>query len=106
MKIRLRLLGSSRLHDTKKSAQIDYTYNGSPYTLYVPYIRRLVSPMTNSRITLEDSEGNEIDIRQQPGIPYVISAKMLGGKRIQITTENEETYVFEDDEIPDLTKIF
>jgi hypothetical protein len=68
---------------------LKYKYFGQSYHISVPYKRKHISNMISFRATLVYENNEQKDITQQPGIPYNLSAKQLGGKFVIIT--NDET---------------
>lgn len=70
-----------------KSASIIYSRYGKEHILNIPYQRESVSKMTGLSVFLikNSPEGPQtINITQQPGIPYFVSAYDLGGEEIYI----------------------
>ena len=82
------------------SALINIQHGGNTNSIYIPYNRRLVTKMLNTRAFLLKGE-DKIEITHKPGVPYLVSAKQMGGDMIVI--ENKEGHVlncYKDDEIP------
>jgi hypothetical protein len=75
---------------SSKCASILYDRLGTQYLLIVQYDRSKIADMTQFKAFLH-FKGNidTIDITQQPGIPYTVTANELGGSHIEIT--NMET---------------
>ena len=95
-------LASFTINDSGKSAFIVYSRCGKDYMINVPYKRELVTQMSKCKVFL--SKNNEmINITQQPGIPYLVSAKMLGGDKI-IMNCGETVKEFLNDEIPSFSQ--
>lgn len=67
---------------TEQAVLIRYRRFGRNYLLHVPYSERDVRRMTSHQVFLEADNGDTTPITQQPGIPYMVSAKELGGKSI------------------------
>jgi len=76
------------------SATIFYQRLGSQYKLLIPYNMSYISYMSQFKVELLLSNSDPQNITQQPGIPYLICAKDLGGSFIRIT--NEDTGLFHD----------
>lgn len=76
--------------DTKACAKILYTYNGIERNLYVPYESSKVAEMSQYIVQLYYANGTTLDITQQPGVPYLVTAALLGGKEIRATEVNSE----------------
>jgi hypothetical protein len=77
------------INDSDLSATILYKRLGHEYMLMVPFNRDYVAGMSQFRAKLFRHNKSPIDITQQPGIPYLVSAHDLGGTHIEIT--NHET---------------
>jgi hypothetical protein len=87
------------INDTDMSANIVYERLANKYILFVPFNRKYIASMTQFKAELLRKNDTPIDITQQPGIPYMVSAKLLGGDSIRIT--NQETGNYHDyDNIP------
>lgn len=72
------------INDINQTVVLKYTYYDKEYKITMPYRRCEVLNM--SQYTAELSVDDlMIDITQQPGIPYILSAKELGGKFIKLT---------------------
>lgn len=79
------------VNNTDESASVVYERLGKQYILLVPYNRSRVVSMSQFKVELIRDGKQAVDITQQPGIPYMVSAKELGGNKIVIT--NEETRI-------------
>lgn len=64
---------AEKFHHTLK---ISYFYEGQMYTLHVPYERKLESRMMNQNV-LFHYPNETMELRQQPGIPYLITPRHL-----------------------------
>jgi len=88
-----------KFNENRKSACIEYIREGgSKYKIYVPYNQHLRSKMNGYTVYLLKNT-QLIDITQQPGIPYLVTADMLGGQSI-IIKKYDETKTFDLHEIP------
>ncbi len=90
--------------DTGRSACITYTRMGLTYTVYVPFEKRKVAKLSGIRVYLHKGNGEVVDITQQPGIPYLVTALMLGGDKIRVVGENN-TVFFGPDEMVNLESV-
>lgn len=82
------------------SAILKISQGGKTHSVYVPYDRRKSTSMLRKKVYLL-KEGEKIDITQKPGIPYLVSAEMLGGETIIIEdSEGNEIRSFLKNEIP------
>ena len=93
-----RLYGKSMAHKENNTIVIDYFYDGYLYQVYLPFERKLVNKMINSRVEVELENGT-VHIQQQPGIPYFISPYNLGAKNAKIYSIMEEKTVSEKEKI-------
>jgi len=92
-----------RLTPNRQVAEISYVRIEHPYRVWVPYDRHLAGRSIGHTATLiRDNE--EINITQQPGIPYLVTAEDLGGSEIRIQTRNAVFVYRGSDPIP--THIF
>lgn len=86
------------------SAMIKINHGGKSHSIYVPYNRRKSTKMLQTRVFLLKGE-EKIPISQKPGIPYLVSAKDLGGDIILIEDRDGNVLkVYKDDEVPDFYK--
>lgn len=72
---------------------IPYIYEGKEYQVWVPFERKLVSKMLNQSLhVLEENSNDPKILRQQPGIPYLITPAHLGadsGILISLSTQKQ-----------------
>lgn len=89
--------------DSGKAGCLTYTRHGNTYMLAVPYNRRLLSKTMDMRVFLvkdtpfENTPYKEIEITQQPGIPYLVTPDMLGGKYFKVILQGQ-TFQIEHDQ--------
>lgn len=89
------------INTTQCSASIMYEYIGKPYIVTVPYNKKHVIRMSDYKVELIYEDGKILPITQQAGVPYLVSAKSLGGKYIKVTDfESESAKIYNEDEIP------
>lgn len=80
-------------------AVLCYTRLNKEYKLYVPYNR--MKSLSSDITALLVKNGKEINITQQPGIPYLVSANDLGGEKIILTNNiTGSSFDYFDDKIP------
>jgi len=87
--------------DTDISAKISYNYGPKKFHVFVPYRRDYVINMSQFKVELLNGDQIIQNITQSPGIPYLITASILGGDSIRII--NEETsmsYIYDIDTCP------
>lgn len=87
------------INNTGKSASIKYSRYGCEYILNVPYNRQKLSLMSKLKVFLVLESGEQVEITQQPGVPYTVSARDLGGKQIKVI-QPEGTSLYSIDEVP------
>jgi hypothetical protein len=75
---------SFTISDTDECAILKYERSTALYNLYLPYNRSYVLPMSQFIVELVREQGPPILLTQQPGIPYLITARSLGGTHIRI----------------------
>jgi hypothetical protein len=71
--------------DTDACAILKYQRSTVPYNLYLPYNRSQVLYMSQFLVELLREQKPPLVLTQQPGIPYLITARALGGTHIRIT---------------------
>jgi hypothetical protein len=67
---------------------IQYLRDQRRYQVTLPYHRNQVVAMAAFRATLCYSTGEEEDITQEPGVPYLATAQERGGQFIRLTNED------------------
>lgn len=86
---------------TEKSLNIVYEYFGESHIVTIPYDRNHIAFMSQLKAELICKNDEILNITQQPGIPYIVSAAQLGGKCIKIYDyDSEKSYDYEGDKIP------
>lgn len=81
-------IASFAVNESDLSASIIYERMGSQYILMVPYSRKYVAAMTQFKVELLRHDKEPLNITQQPGIPYIVTAHDLGGYSIRVTNED------------------
>jgi len=95
------------------SMHLQFQHEGKTHSIYLPWNESLIRKMQRRKVYLlkrnnvSQSDTNlsntytRIDISQKPGIPYLLSAKDLGGEKIIIEDLSGEIIgEFENEEIP------
>lgn len=67
-----------------KYATITYDRIGTKSTITVPYNRTATVSMSQYKAFLHLENGGQVDITQQPGIPYLSTPRSLGGNAITL----------------------
>lgn len=80
-------------------AMITYKRRGRTYQVFVPYNKRKINKVTGKLVYLIKDE-DKIDITQQPGVEYMLTAKDMKGKKIVIYDQEGETVELGEDVIP------
>lgn len=80
---------SIELHENY--AIIPYSYNGGDYNVRIPYIRSKVCHMDAFIVWAETKEGS-VNITQQPGIPYLLTAEQLDCETITVHNVDTDQY--------------
>lgn len=94
------------INDTGCSASITYNHVGKSYLVNVPFKSSLTNAMMPLRAVLhkllnDKKTVKEIDITQEPGIPYMVCAGDLGGSKIVISNSfTGQSMTFETFESP------
>ncbi len=79
---------SSKIHPAG-SMTFKYLKNGKMYHLTVPYDRGIQAVTSFKKVYLisptpGNSEGQKTEITQEPGIPYLVTARQMGGIKLRI----------------------
>lgn len=86
------------------SALINYNFKGLRKRIIVPYKQNLFRKMNQSDVFLVKDD-KTIEITQQPGIPYLINAKMLGGTKLLVKNKiNDIENQYEENEFINFDK--
>lgn len=86
---------------TGRRATIEYLWLNRSYRMVVPFDQNAATDMAPYRATLILNEEESVDITHQPGIPYLATAKSLGGIAITVlNTLSGEQHRYEADQAP------
>jgi hypothetical protein len=86
--------------DNERGVVISYELSGKQYLCTMPYSRKMSLNMRQYKAELVTEHGH-VDITQQPGIPYIVPAKDIGGNSIILTNLlTGQTYTYDDGAIP------
>src|SRR5579872_5289288 len=97
-----------------KVIKINYIYKSKIHSVYLPVYNIKFSDMNIKYYLItggiiDANSGNastiEVDITQQPGIEYHVTAEMLGGNKIISKKFDDTLTEFKEDEIPRITKL-
>ena len=88
--------------EKSKSAIILYNHGGKNHNICVPYDRSKSRKMLRKEVFLVrlDDHENRVEITHKPGVPYLLSAKEMGGIKIVVTKDGETIREYGEDEIP------
>lgn len=73
----------SNLIIDKNLAIINYSHNDKNYILHLPY-DSIAAKTRSKRVFAIKENGEEINITQQPGLPYLITCQHLSAVRIEV----------------------
>jgi hypothetical protein len=79
---------SFTVNDTDTSVSVFYERLGKRYPVFIPFNRSFVASMVEFKADLMRDHHEPLDITQQPGLPYLVSAHSLGGHSIRITNNS------------------
>jgi hypothetical protein len=79
-----RLSSQANLNETGRALCITYDRIGKTYHFNVPFSRQLMVRSMGLKVYLIQDGGPELDITQQPGLPYLVTAEMLGGTGLKV----------------------
>lgn len=83
------------INGTSRSMTLTYERNGVKYRLTVPFARSIISEMMGKRVYLV-TNNEKIEITQQPGVPYLVTAQDIAGLGSKIIVEDIENEVISD----------
>jgi hypothetical protein len=81
---------SGVLINTGQAMKVTYSRLGKTYHLYVPYSRRHMVRTIGLKVYLIESSGKEVEITQEHGVPYLVTAQMLGGVGLKVLLNEKE----------------
>ena len=93
--------GSFRLQDG--NAVITFERAGTQWTMTLPHDRRKIARHAETRVFLvkHDDNSADLEITHYPGLPYLATARQLGGIGYRVCREGKEIW-FGPDEMIDL----
>ena len=83
-----------------KSAVILYKHGGKEHKVCVPYDRTKTRHMLRKQVFLVLQNDKNLIITHKPGVPYLLSAKDMGGSKIIVTKDGKTVREYEEDEVP------
>lgn len=87
------------LCETGRAVCITYKRLGKTYLLNIPFSRRDMVRSVGLKVYLIQAGGTELDITQQPGVPYLITAEMLGGIGLKVVSNGQSRLLGPTDKI-------
>ena len=77
---KIRSFGLSYAVKENQALRIEYIYEDKIYEVYIPYEKKLIPKTLNQSLHIFDENKNiKNTVKQQPGVPYLISPWHLGG---------------------------
>jgi hypothetical protein len=77
---KIRSFGLSYAVKENQALRIEYIYEDKIYEVYIPYEKKLIPKTLNQSLHIFDKNKNiKNSVKQQPGVPYLISPWHLGG---------------------------
>lgn len=87
-------------HERCKSAIIKVTHGGKSHNIFIPYDRSKSTSMLMRKVYLI-RDGQEIELSQKPGVPFLVSAQDLGGDKIILKDfSGEHLHEYTANEVP------
>jgi len=84
-----------------QSAMVVFNHGGKQHNVCIPYDRSKGRKMLRKKVWLVRGEENEkIEITHKAGVPYLLSAKDMGGNSIIVTKDNKTISKYNEEEIP------
>lgn len=84
------------LNYNRTSARLNYTHKGKEHILYIPYDKKLLRKVGYT--VFHELNETKVDITQEPGVPYLVTANMLGGGEIKVYKDDELVNTFKEDD--------
>lgn len=81
------------------SALISFNHGGKNHNVCVPYDRNKGRKMLRTEVFLI-SNNDRTNITHKPSIPYLLSAKDMGGEKIIVTKDDVTIREYKEDEVP------
>jgi hypothetical protein len=75
-----------------------YIYEGIQYFIYIPFEKKYIHKMRNQNVILYYDD-NDVQLNQQPGVPYLITPKHVGAKWAKLHTMDGEKKISENESI-------
>ena len=89
-----------------QSAIVMFEYGGKQSKVHIPYNRRKMVSMMRKKVFLirptkdTDEEDEKIEITHKPGVPYLLSAREMGGNKIIVKKDNDIIQTYDVDDTP------
>lgn len=84
------------INEPRTCGKISYFHQNKKYDLYLPYDKKLLRKVGYS--VFHELDGKKVEITQEPGLPYLVTPKMLGGGEVKVYKDEELKITFKEDE--------
>lgn len=84
-----------------KTIHIYYDYLGKEYLVILPYNKSKLVEMCKYNFIAVYDNNNQVEITQQPGVPYLVSSEEIECKEIIVRNNDADVkYVYKKDKVP------
>jgi hypothetical protein len=85
------------LNEQRKAGKLVYYHHNKEHVMYLPYDKKMLRKVGYT--VFHEMDGKKYDITQELGVPYFVSANMLGGGEIKVYKDDDVVHTFKEDEI-------